>query len=166
LAAIVVYEGMSIFRERAIEEHPPGGLRLEKALYEAILAHLRTWLPAEGCGLLATSFEPDGNAERVAQFYPGSNVHRSPTSFEMDPKEVVAALKEIEASGRRLGAIVHSHPTSTATPSPTDLRQAFYPGALMVIVSFANAAPNVRAWRVELNDQQAHVVSEAPIVVE
>jgi len=141
-------------------------LRLDHVTYDAILAHLRAWLPAEGCGLLATTFNLDGDAERVERFYAGSNLHRSPTSFEMDPVEVVAALKDIEARGWRLGAIVHSHPITAAKPSATDLRQAFYPGALMVIVSFMDAQPDLRAWRVQMNEEQADIAGEAPVMVE
>jgi [CysO sulfur-carrier protein]-S-L-cysteine hydrolase len=166
LSAIVVYRGVRIIRERALAEHPPAGLRLDLATYNTILAHFRAWSPNEGCGLLATTFEPDGNAERVAQFYPGSNLHGSPTSFEMDPKEVVAALKEIEARGWRLGAIVHSHPTTAAKPSQTDLRQAYYPGALMVIVSLQEATPVIRAWQVSMSEEMAHVVGEALVIVD
>jgi proteasome lid subunit RPN8/RPN11 len=154
------------FRERAVEDHPPSGLRINAVTYDAIIAHLHAWLPAEGCGLIATSFEPDGNAERVERFYPGSNVRRSSTSFEMDPKEVVTALKQIEANGWRLGAIVHAHPTPTATPSDTDLRQAFYPGALMAIVSFKDATPELRAWHVSTHEERAEVVGEAPVLIE
>jgi proteasome lid subunit RPN8/RPN11 len=157
---------MKAIRERGVEEKPPSGLRLDHETYEAILAHLRAWLPAEGCGLLATTRAPDGHADRFERFYPGTNVHESSTSFEMDPREVVAALKEIEANGWRLGAIVHSHPVTTAEPSATDLRQAFYPGALMVIVSLLPPIPVMRAWRIALDDGQAAVAGEAPIVVE
>ena len=155
---------MKPIRERGVDDEPPSGLSLDPNTYDAILVHLRAWLPAEGCGLLATSFEPNGNLERVEQFYPGSNLHRSATSFEMDPKEVVAALKDIEARGWRLGAIVHSHPLTAPKPSATDLRQAFYPGALMVIVSFQEATPVLRAWHVSMNEETAHVVGEAPVI--
>jgi [CysO sulfur-carrier protein]-S-L-cysteine hydrolase len=152
-------------RERGVEDEPPSGLRLDRATYDAILAHLRAWLPVEGCGLLATSFAQKGTAERVERYFPGTNIHRSPTSYEMDPAEVIAALQEIEANDWRLGAIVHSHPATAAEPSATDLRQAFYPGALMVIVSFKSITPNLRAWRVESNDGQARVLGEAPVVI-
>jgi [CysO sulfur-carrier protein]-S-L-cysteine hydrolase len=155
-----------LFRERAVADHPPSGLRIDPVIFNAIIAHLRAWLPAEGCGLIATAFEPDGSAERVERFYPGSNVRRSPTSFEMDPKEVVTALKEIEANGWRLGAIVHAHPTTAAMPSDTDLRQAFYPGALMAIVSFKDATPELRAWHVSMHEEWAEVVGETPVLIE
>jgi hypothetical protein len=62
---------------------------------------------------------------------------------------VLAALRDMETNGWRLGAIVHSHPASPPTPSPTDLREAHYQGALMMIVSFAAHDPVARAWVID-----------------
>jgi [CysO sulfur-carrier protein]-S-L-cysteine hydrolase len=153
-------------RERAVEERPPSGLRIDASTYNAILAHLRAGLPNEGCGLLATKFEPEGGSERVERFYPGTNALQSPTAFEMDPKEVVAALKEVDACGWRLGAIVHSHPTTVPAPSATDLARAYYPGALMLIVSFKASMPEARAWRIEARGERAQVEGEAPFIID
>ena len=121
-------------------------LQLGSDIAGAILAHLRTALPQEGCGLLAVRLGGDGAAV-ATRFYPGTNLDASPTRYTMDPGEVLAAHRDIEANEWTLGAIVHSHPATPPTPSPTDLREAFYPEALMVIVSFAAGLPTMRAWR-------------------
>ncbi len=84
----------------------------------------------------------------------------------MDPAEVLAAFRDIEAHGWRLGAIVHSHPTTPATPSATDLQEAHYPEALLVIVGLAEA-PQIRAWQVgRARTGDAHDVIEVPILVD
>jgi proteasome lid subunit RPN8/RPN11 len=57
-------------------------------------------------------------------------------------------MDEIEASGWHLGGIVHSHPRTPARPSATDLREAYYPHALLVIASFAASEPELRSWDV------------------
>lgn len=152
------------FRPRAVEASPPVGLVLERTTYHAIEDHLRAGLPNEGCGLLATQFRGDG-PERVEHFYPGRNRKSSPTAYAMDPGEVVAALKDIDARGWRLGAIVHSHPLTPPAPSETDVRLAYYPGALMVIVSFAQATPEIRAWRLGLDGAIVRLAGEAPIEI-
>jgi proteasome lid subunit RPN8/RPN11 len=140
-------------------EAPLTGLALSDALRDEIVAHLRSALPNEGCGLLAVS--ADGVA---ARFYPGENLDASPKRFTMDPVVVIAAFKDMEARGWRLGAIVHSHPRTPATPSMTDLREAHYPSALMLIASLAGEAPELRAWAITTRpDAGRKVLGERPI---
>ncbi|MDQ3043813.1 MAG: M67 family metallopeptidase [Chloroflexota bacterium] len=101
--------------------------------------------PLEGVGLLATlPDKPDG--EGALHFYPGTNVDASASRYTMEPAEVLAAFRDIEVQGWRFGAIAHSHLRSPATPSATDLREAYYPETLMVIVSLACHPPEIRAW--------------------
>ena len=97
----------------------------------------------------------------AVRFYPGTNGAASPTRYTMPPEEVLAAMQDMAANGWRLGAIAHSHPRGAATPSPTDLREAFYPEALMVIVSLAEPRAHARAWWVGAGDGRPR---EVPIV--
>jgi proteasome lid subunit RPN8/RPN11 len=142
---------------------PPAGLRIDHALFDRLLAHLVAASPWEGVGLLAVAEDGAGSA-RATRFYPGTNVDASPTRYTMDPAEVLAAFRDIEARGWRLGAIVHSHPATPPTPSPTDLREAHYPEALLVIVSLAVAPPEARAWRIARVSPP--VAAEVPLIVE
>jgi proteasome lid subunit RPN8/RPN11 len=120
-------------------------LRIDAEQWAAVVAHLRAALPNEGCGLLAVAAD---EPTRVVAFFPGDNIDASPTRYTMSPATVLAAFREMDERGWRLGAIVHAHPVTPATPSPTDLREAFYPSALMVIVSFAGETPVARAWAI------------------
>ncbi|MGH2561001.1 MAG: Mov34/MPN/PAD-1 family protein [Thermomicrobiales bacterium] len=153
---------------RAVEDVPPAGLILDRSTHDRIIAHLRAGLPNEACGLLATGNGAEGSmvggAEWTMHFYPGANIDGSPSRYTIDPVELFAAFRDMEAHGWRLGAIVHSHPVSPPTPSPTDLREAYYPGALMLIVSFRTGQPEMRAWRVEAGSPPSTVV-EAPVFV-
>ena len=124
----------------------PSELRIGRGMYDEIVAHLRNALPNEGCGLIAGRTDANGWFT-AARFYPGENTDRSPTRFTMDGAQVVAAFRDMRNSGLELGAIVHSHPTSLAVPSPTDAREAFYPDALTVIVSFRSAVAEIRVWQ-------------------
>lgn len=123
----------------------PGGLTIDGATWEEILAHLQGSLPNEGVGLLATAAE--GETQRAMRFFPGANVDASPSRFTMDPREVIEAFRQMRESGWTFGAIVHSHPATEPAPSPTDAREAYYPDALLLIVSFAGPQPAARAWK-------------------
>jgi [CysO sulfur-carrier protein]-S-L-cysteine hydrolase len=116
--------------------------------WQAMLDHLRAALPAEGCGLLVCDDRDDGHLE-ITHIFPGRNVLASPTRFRMDPAEVIAAFRTMRERNLRLAAIFHSHPNSPPTLSATDLREAHYPEAAIVIVSFASQVPAVVAWRLE-----------------
>ena len=134
---------------------PLARLLMSRGLFEALLDEVRRAAPEEGCGLIATS------GERAMKLFPGRNVDRSPTRYTMDPYDVLHGLLEIEAAGWRLGAIYHSHPDGPAWPSPTDLREAQYPDALVLIVSLADATPDARAF-----DIAGGAIREVPLDVD
>lgn len=131
-------------------------LVLPASLREQILIHLLEATPNEGVGLLAVGSVARGadgrGVARARQFFPGTNIEASPSRFTMDPAEVVIAFREMQEAGWQLGAIVHSHIAGPARPSTTDLREAHYPDALMLIVSFADQPAQMGAWRVVEED--------------
>lgn len=143
-------------------------LYLPQSIREQILVHLLDAAPNEGVGLLATGMpyaDDDGvTALEGNCFYPGTNLDASPSRFTMDPVEVAAALRTIHESGQVLGAIVHSHLRGPATPSTTDLREAHYPDALLMIASFSDQPVAMRAWRV-IPEDDLRVVQPVDIVV-
>jgi len=116
-----------------------------------VVRHLRRALPNEGVGLLGVERVACGGIAiaQVRQFYPGVNVRASPTRYEMDAHDLIAALRDIDRRGLALGAIVHSHPIGPATPSATDIAEFHYPEALLVIASFASDPADIRAWKLE-----------------
>ena len=124
-------------------------LELSRDQAKALITHAQEDAPNECCGLLA------GRNGRVERVYPGTNVDHSPYTYLMDPKEQLAAFKDMEAAGLDLVGIYHSHTHTAAYPSRTDVAKAFYPDALYVIVSLAKRdAPDIRAFRVA--DGQIH----------
>jgi aspartate racemase len=119
-----------------------------------MLAHARSERPNEACGLIAFQYD------RAVKLFPGTNVLASPTRYRMADREVLAAVDEIDRKSWWLGAIYHSHPTSPAVPSSTDLREANWPDALMIIVSLQHDQPDVRAYRTTRQS-----FTEVPIVI-
>jgi proteasome lid subunit RPN8/RPN11 len=86
---------------------------------------------------------------------PASNKAASPFRYEIDPDELLRLTIETDETEQVFWAIVHSHTHSPAVPSPTDLRLAFYPDALYVLVSLdpgeadpGTGAESLRAWRI------------------
>ena len=54
--------------------------------------------------------------------------------------------------GEQLLAIYHSHPRSTEPqPSATDVRLAYYPSAVYLIVGLGDPEPCLRAFRITMN---------------
>lgn len=141
----------------------PTALTMSAGQWSQVLDHLRAALPAEGCGLLACPESAEGNLA-ISHIIPGRNTLMSPTRFRMDGAEVVAAFRFMREKGLRLAAIFHSHPTTAPTLSAIDVREANFPDAAIVIVSFARSSPEAQAWRVTRQGQKRGV-AEIPIHV-
>jgi proteasome lid subunit RPN8/RPN11 len=119
-------------------------LQIERPHLKQMLAHLQACYPLEGCGLLAG----DGEG-RVTAVYPIENMLRSPTAYEMEPRQQIEAMLALEAAGWQLVAIYHSHPQGPEEPSPTDIALAFYPEVAYVIVSLQKLTePTMRMFRI------------------
>lgn len=77
--------------------------------------------PLESCGLLA------GMGDVVRKLIPVPNALQSETRYRFSPSDQLAAFELIEREGLELLAIYHSHPKGPARPSPTDVKEAYYP---------------------------------------
>lgn len=119
-------------------------LAVPRGIYDSMLAAARRAAPLEACGLLAGR---DGRAEL---FYELRNADASAEHYRMLPEEQFAAAKDMRAQGARLVAIWHSHPATPARMSEEDLRLAYTPGALYLILSLAPpAGPDLRGFTAE-----------------
>ena len=79
-----------------------------------------------------------------------SNTDKSRTTFFMDPREQLKAMKEIRNLGLEMVGIYHSHPETDAYPSAHDVELAYYPEVSYVIVSIRNKnKPSIRSFKIE-----------------
>jgi proteasome lid subunit RPN8/RPN11 len=120
-------------------------------LLEQILDHARAEEPNECCGVVAVAPVSDGQSPRATRVRPARNVHASPKRFEIDGKDVLAAINEFDDAGWEIGAIYHSHTHTAPYPSQTDINfAAKWPGVEWIIVGLADAAaPEVRSYLIE-----------------
>jgi proteasome lid subunit RPN8/RPN11 len=110
-------------------------------VYEEMLAHARAEAPLECCGFLA-------GLDRPEQVIPLINRLQSPVAYEADPASLIRAHREMRSQGWHELAIYHSHPTSPAIPSRTDLqRNGYGTGIVHVIISLAEGQNSIRGWR-------------------
>ena len=132
-------------------------MRISQSLIDEMVAHARSDLPNECCGMVG------GAGGEASVVVPVVNSAASPLRFEMDPQGQYNALKAIEDDGKEMLAIYHSHTKSAAYPSQTDVNQAVnWPDAIYLIVSLQDEdAPEVKGyWLKDL------VIADAELIVE
>ncbi|MEW6417718.1 MAG: M67 family metallopeptidase [Nitrospirota bacterium] len=108
-----------------------------------IIAHCKEVYPNEACGILA------GKNRVVQKVYKMTNIENSGVSYMMEPREQFTIMKELREQGLEMSAIYHSHPYSDAYPSPKDIRLAFYPDSVYVIVSLIYKEPLIKAFEIK-----------------
>jgi proteasome lid subunit RPN8/RPN11 len=159
----------------AIWTKPPGYARratyaapvltLDRATYDAIVAHARRDHPDEACGVVAG---PAGS-DRPERFVPMLNAAMSPTFYEFDSADLLALYREMDERDEEPVVVYHSHTATQAYPSRTDIALAQEPGAHYVLVSTRECGNDdgpveLRSFRIvdgEVTEEDVRVVSSA-----
>jgi proteasome lid subunit RPN8/RPN11 len=106
-------------------------LRIDQAIYEAIVAHAKRDHPDEACGVVAG---PEGS-DHPQRFIAMVNAASSPTFYEFDPTDLFQLYKEMDERDEEPVVVYHSHTATEAYPSRTDIGLASEPNAHYVLVS-------------------------------
>ena len=123
-------------------------LFLTKCDYEKMLAHCKKGLQNEACGLIGGVVE--GEKQYVKKVYLLTNMDESNEHFSMDPKEQLAAVKDMRANGLVPLGNWHSHPESPSRPSDEDKRLAYDSTASYMILSLMdNENPVLNSFHIE-----------------
>ena len=94
-------------------------VRIPRAMYEEMVAHIAAGYPNEACGLLASK---DG---QVVKNYPTANAAEHPDDFsEISPEDLLRISYAIDEYDGEMYSYYHSHPTSEAYPSKRDIEWA------------------------------------------
>lgn len=108
-------------------------IKISKSDFQKILDHAVSELPNEACGLIAGRIE--GNDKLIEKVYLLTNIDKSNEHFSLDPKEQLAAIKDMRAAGLSPLGNWHSHPESPSRPSDEDKRLAYDKNASYMILS-------------------------------
>jgi proteasome lid subunit RPN8/RPN11 len=118
--------------------------------------------PEEGCALLLGQL---GASTLVLQrIWPCRNswlpaeerTHR----FQLDPREQLLAQRWGRQAGLQVIGAAHSHPSSAAVPSPTDLELCFGPTLMLIRSGLALGSSAFRAWWIPASEPDSAVVPQ------
>jgi len=118
-------------------------VHIRRDVVDAIVEHARRDRPLECCGLLI------GIGDEVVECRAARNLKESPVAYLVDPGDHFEAIRRARARGLAVVGAYHSHPRSMAEPSATDIREANDADFIHVIVSLADAEPQVAAFRID-----------------
>ena len=123
-------------------------ITLPRSEYKKLLTHAQANLPEEACGLIAGTQDETG--KQIKKVFLLTNTDHSNEHFTIDPKEHLAAVKEMRAAGLVPLGNWHSHPESPSRPSEEDKRLAYDSKASYLILSLMERdAPVLNSFHVE-----------------
>jgi len=131
-------------------------ISLPRTLINQLLTHAQNGNGDEVCGFIASL------SGKPVKTYPVPNIATpADKQFEMKPSAQIGAIKIMREQNEDIFAIYHSHPTSAAIPSQTDIAEFNYPEALCVIISLnIQGVLEIRAYRI-IKNQVIEVSIEA-----
>lgn len=115
---------------------------IDAAVITDMLAHARAEAPRECCGLLV------GKEDSVVRSVRARNLDAMATRYLVDPEDHFAAIRAARENGLEVVGAYHSHPTSAAVPSATDIAEATS-GADFLYVIVSPVSDDVRAYRID-----------------
>ena len=132
-------------------------LHLPRPLVNKILAHAQQNPDIEVCGLIGNSNSNEKN------YYPIDNIANNPSCrFLMDAPQQISAIKKMRDKQQQLFAIVHSHPSTNATPSQLDIDESNYKDVFYIIISLnTKGVLEMRAYT-----QQQKNMQEVDLILE
>lgn len=122
-------------------------IKLKRSDYSRIVEHAEKEAPIEACGLIAG--ELDGEDRIIKKVYILTNTDHAEEHFTLDPKEQLAAVKDMRAEGLIPLGNWHSHPVSPSRPSDEDKRLAFDSSASYLILSLKDDEPVLNSFHIE-----------------
>ena len=117
-------------------------IAIKKIVLNNMIDQAKAELPNECCGYLG------GKDGVITTQYTMFNIDQSPEHFSFDPKEQFEAMRNARSLGLKLVANYHSHPSTPSRPSVEDIKLAYDPTILYLIISLAAEVPVVKAFSI------------------
>lgn len=128
-------------------------ITISKDNYQKIVDHAIAELPNEACGLVAGTV--DGVDKHIEKVYLLTNIDHSNEHFSLNPKEQLAAIKDMRSLGYVPLGNWHSHPETPSRPSEEDKRLAYDRNASYLILSLMEQEkPVLHSFHIEGLDVQ------------
>ena len=122
-------------------------ITIKKGDFDRMYEHALSVRPEEACGLIAGR---DDGVRVIEKVYILTNIDHTNEHFTIDPREQLAAIKDMRANGLKPLGNWHSHPESPSRPSEEDKRLANDSKASYLILSLMEEdKPVLNAFHVE-----------------
>ena len=133
--------------------------------FDKIYEHSLSVRPEEACGLIAGE-DRDYDIRVIHKVYILTNTDHTNEHFTIDPKEQLAAIKDMRANGLKPLGNWHSHPESPSRPSEEDKKLANDSKASYLILSLMEEdKPVLNAFHIELQDGEKTVRKEELLII-
>ena len=140
-------------------------ITIKQTDFDMIYEHAVKESPDEACGLIAGIDREDGVRE-ISRVYILENIDHTNEHFTIDPKEQLAAIKDMRVCGLKPLGNWHSHPESPSRPSEEDKRLANDSKASYLILSLMEEGkPVLNAFHIESINGEKTVRKEELVIV-
>lgn len=117
-------------------------MKITHSIVAAILTQAEAVAPIEACGYLA------GRDGVVLRHYPMTNMDRSEMHYSFDIEEQFRVMRMVREQEMHVIGVYHSHPATPARPSAEDIRLAYDPDIIHVIISLAGGGNDLKAFKI------------------
>jgi proteasome lid subunit RPN8/RPN11 len=132
-------------------------LKIEAGLVKQLKDLVQAGYPDETCGLLIGQQSNHTTGISAVKQARNLNTERAHDRYDLDPRDMLAAEKEVQHTGKEIVGVWHSHPDHPAIPSETDRRQAWPGWSYMILSVTASQIADIRSWRL---DETGHFIEE------
>ena len=126
-------------------------IKISKSHLEMMIEHAKKEDPNECCGILV------GTGNTVTQIHKIINDAKSPYRYIMNPQQQLDVLLDCDKNNLDMLAFYHSHTSSKAYPSDTDVRLAVQSGWLeinYILISLENKTKlQVKSYLINENSE-------------